>query len=165
MSFSYSVFVSKDNDNLFLQVGVAYYGDDGKIDGFTLNEKVTGNSIKELEEILSKMNEAIDKPFLWIDGDHIRGEFDIVKDLPPLSKFQALVEWQNAGFLPPLKCNTDSDHPILEPKINEGGEVWLECYECGYKQTHLPIICLKTFFYNITSNMKQELLNTGFKLP
>ncbi len=53
----------------------------------------------------------------------------------------AITAWQNAGYVHPLTCGTDSGHANLVPE-EAGGMLVLLCPTCGYQQSYIPECCL-----------------------
>ena len=54
------------------------------------------------------------------------------------SKVAAIYSWQNAGYLHPLTCGTNSEHALLVPHKIVEGVIVLRCRDCDYVQTSVP---------------------------
>lgn len=67
-TWNYRVLVHLEEDEPLLEIHEVYYNKDGQPDGYTANSVGPwGSTRKELQESLQRMNECLNKPFLWGD--------------------------------------------------------------------------------------------------
>ena len=53
----------------------------------------------------------------------------------------AIKHWQSSEKIHPLTCGNDSNHLPLLP-FEENGLVVLRCFDCGYRQEHIPRVVI-----------------------
>ena len=69
MSWNYRILAHKDGDDWFFQIHEVYYDEEGKAHSYTANGVSVGaESIEDINWVLDKMKECVNKPILSVDN-------------------------------------------------------------------------------------------------